>query len=183
MLWCKFDKTQSTFSHNFQQFITSGTNGLSATRELVLNYLKKDGTPYDYDGIAATVKGSAFLTQIGTDCDPRLSQVIWTPGQTMWDNSAGKVLFAKPSLEKSGENKNYTGFQMNKGVDPKDPTAGGALGFSTACETGAVVFRYAEALLNYAEAQAELGKTVDYASPSINCVPVLVCRIYRSTRS
>ena len=167
VLWCKFDKTQSTFSHNFQQFITSGTNGLSATRELVLNYLKKDGTPYDYDGVSATAKGSAFITKIGTDCDPRLSQVIWTPGQTMWDNSAGKVLFAKPSLEKSGENKNYTGFQMSKGVDPKDPTAGGALGFSTACETGAVVFRYAEALLNYAEAQAELGKTVDYAS-SIN---------------
>ncbi|ANE51410.1 hypothetical protein SY85_13755 [Flavisolibacter tropicus] len=163
-LWCKFDKSQSTFSHNFQQYITSGTNGLSATRELILNYLKKDGTPYDYDGTAATVKGSAFLTKIGTDCDPRLSQVIWIPGQTMWDNSAGKVLFVKPSLEKSGENKNYTGFQMNKGVDPKDPTAGGALGFSTACETGAVVFRYAEALLNYAEAQAELGGAIDYAS-------------------
>jgi len=163
-LWCKFDKTQSTFSHNFQQFITSATNGLSSTRELVWNYLKKDGTPYDYDVLANTVKGAAYLSQIGTDCDPRLSQVIWIPGQTMWDNSAGKVLFAKPSLEKSGENKNYTGFQLNKGVDPKDPTAGAALGFSTACETGAVIFRYAEALLNYAEAQAELGNAVDYAS-------------------
>jgi len=167
VLWCKFDKTQATFSHNFQQYVTWGTNGLSATRELVLNYLKKDGTPYDYDALNATTKGSAFLAKIGNDCDPRLSQVIWTPGQTMWDNSAGKVVFAKPFLDKSGENKNYTGFQMNKGVDPKDPTAGAALGFSTACETGAVIFRYAEALLNYAEAQAELGKQVDYAA-SIN---------------
>ena len=163
-LWCKYDKTQAAFSHNFQQFITSGTNGLSSTKELVWNYLKKDGTPYDYDALASSVKGSAYLTQIGNDCDPRLTQVIWIPGQTMWDNSAGKVVFAKPSLEKSGENKNYTGFQLNKGVDPKDPTAGGALGFSTACETGAVVFRYAEALLNYAEAQAEMGKTVDYVN-------------------
>ena len=163
-LWCKFDKTQSTFSHNFQQYVTWGTNGISTTRELVLNYLKKDGTPYDYDALATTVKGSAFLSQIGTDCDPRLSQVIWMPGQTMWDNSAGKVVFTKPFLDKAGENKNHTGIQLNKGVDPKDPTAGAALGFSTACETGAVIFRYAEALLNYAEAQAELGKTVDYAS-------------------
>jgi hypothetical protein len=166
VLWAKFDKTLS-LAHNFQQFITIGTNGLSSTRELVMNYLKKDGTPYDYDGVAGTVKGSAFLSKISTDCDPRLSQVIWIPGQTMWDNTAGKVLFAKPSLDKSNENKNYTGFQLNKGVDPKDPTAGAALGFSTACETGAVIFRYAEALLNYAEAQAELGKPVDYAS-SIN---------------
>jgi hypothetical protein len=82
----------------------------------------------------------------------------------MWDNSACKVLFSKPFLEKTGENKNYTGFQLNKGVDPKDPTAGAALGFSTACETGAVIFRYAEALLNYAEAMAELGQPVDYAN-------------------
>src|SRR6185295_19008921 len=97
VLWCKFDKTQTTFSHNFQQFITSGTNGMSATRELVLNYLKKDGTPYDYDATATTVNGSAFIAKIGAECDPRLSQVIWIPGQTMWDNSAGKVLFVKPS--------------------------------------------------------------------------------------
>jgi hypothetical protein len=161
-LWCKFDKTQSTFSHNFQTFITIRTNQVSSTYQLVQNYLAKTGLPYDYTSVASTVKGSAFLTKIGTDCDPRLSQVIWIPGQTMWDNSGGTVLFRKPFLDKQGASNNNTGFQLNKGVDPKDPTAGAALGFSTACETGAVIFRYAEALLNYAEAKLELGQAPDY---------------------
>ena len=161
-LWCKFDKTQSTFSHNFQTFITLRTNQVSVTYQLVQNYLAKTGLAYDYSSVASTVKGSAFLTKIGTDCDPRLSQVIWTPGQTMWDNSGGKVLFIKPYLDRTGASNNSTGFQLNKGVDPKDPTAGGALGFSSTCETGSVLFRYAEALLNYAEAKLELGQAPDY---------------------
>jgi hypothetical protein len=166
-LWCKFDKTQSTFSHNFQTFITQPTNQVSVTYQLVQNYLAKTGLPYDYSSVASTVKGAAYLTKIGTDCDPRLSQVIWIPGQTMWDNSGGHVLFTKPFLDKTGASKNNTGFQLNKGVDPKDPTAGGAQGFSTTCETGSVIFRYAEALLNYAEAKLELGQAPDY-SKSLN---------------
>jgi len=161
-LWCKFDKSQSTWSHNFQQFITRQTNDVNVTYQLIQNYLGTTGLPYDYGSVALTVKGSAFLTKIGTDCDPRLRQVIWIPGQTMWDNSAGTVLFTKPFLDKTGNAKNNTGFQLNKGADPKDPTAGGALGFATACETGAVIFRYAEALLNYAEAKLELGQAPDY---------------------
>lgn len=163
-LWCKFDKSQTTFSHNFQQYVTSNTNQVSVTYQLVQNYLAKTGLPYDYGTVGATVKGSAFLAKIGTDCDPRLSQVIWVPGQTMWNNAGGTVLFTKPYLDKTGEVKNYTGFQLNKGADPKDPTAGGAQGFSTACETGAVIFRYAEALLNYTEAKLELGQAPDYVN-------------------
>lgn len=163
VLWAKFDKTQTTFSHNFQQFVTGRTSQVSLTMELVKNYLGKDGNPYDYATLSSATKGTAFLTKIATDCDPRLAQVIWTPGQVMWDNSAGKVSFTKPYLDKSGEVKNHTGLQLRKGADPKDPTSGDAQGFSTACETGAVIFRYAEALLNYAEAQAELGQQVDYA--------------------
>ena len=164
VLWCKFDKTQTTFSHNFQQYVTQNTSQVSITMEMVKNYLGKDGNPYDYNTLAKTSPGTPFLSKIATDCDPRLAQVIWTPGQVMWDNSGGKVLFVKPNLDKSGEAKNHTGFQMKKGADPKDPTAGGAQGFSTACETASIVFRYAEALLNYAEAQAELGQPVNYAA-------------------
>ena len=162
-LWCKFDETQNMFAHNFQTFVTRSTNEVSVTYQLVQNYLGKTGLPYDYGTVASSVKGSAFLTKIGTDCDPRLGQVIWIPGQTMWNNSAGLMLFTKPFLDGTGARKNYTGFQLNKGVDPKDPTAGGAQGFSTSCETGAVIFRYAEALLNYAEAKLELGQSPDYA--------------------
>ncbi len=164
VLWAKFDKTLTTLSHNFQQYVTSYTSQVSLTLELIKNYLGKDGNPYDYTTLSSATKGTAFLSKIATDCDPRLAQVIWTPGQVMWDNSGGRVLFTKPYLDKSGEVKNHTGFQLRKGADPTDPTAGGAQGFSTACETGSVIFRYAEALLNLAEAQSELGITVNYAT-------------------
>lgn len=163
VLWVKFDRTQTTFSHNFQQTITVKSLA-DVTMELVKNYLGKDGNPYDYASLAGSAKGTDFLTKISEDCDLRLSHVVWMPGQVMWDNSAKKVLFTKPYLDQSGASRNYTGFQLRKGVDPKDPTAGGAQGYSNSCETGAVIFRYAEALLNYAEAQAELGQAVDYAN-------------------
>jgi hypothetical protein len=161
VLWAKFDKTQTTYSHNFQQYVTWGTNLVSVTKELVLNYLKKDGTPYDYDAVAATTPGTPFLTKIGADCDPRLTQVIWIPGQTMWDNSAGKVLFTKPFLDKTGENKNYTGYQMNKGVDPKDPPL--AQLWVSILRNRCRSFGYAEALMNYTEA-LRAWSNVNYAT-------------------
>ena len=81
------------------------------------------------------------------------------------DNSNnGLHLFEKPYLNLGGEFKNITGFQLRKGVDPTSPIAGGV---QLPCEIGAVIFRYAEALLNYAEAKCELGEPVDY-DKSIN---------------
>jgi len=164
ILWARYDRTLQQWAHNFQQFVTASTGGVSVTYGLIQNYLGINGRPYNFAAAAAREQGSQFLTNIVANCDPRLSQVIWAPGQVMWDNAAGKYIFVKPFLDKSGDAIATTGFQLRKGVDPKDPTAGGAQGYSTQCETGAVVFRYAEALLNYAEAKAELGEAVHYAT-------------------
>lgn len=154
-------------SHSFQIYVSDRTAGISMTLQQVYNYLDKNGDPYDYFTLGKTVKGSAFLKKIAEDCDPRLSQTIWTPDHIMWDNSYGKGTFTKPFLDKSGEALNNTGFQIRKGNNPQDPTAGSGVSWNTSCETGAIVFRYAEVLLNYAEAKAELGEPVDFAK-SIN---------------
>jgi starch-binding outer membrane protein, SusD/RagB family len=154
-------------SHSFQIYVSDRTAGISMTLQQVFNYLDKNGNAYDYFSVGKSIKGSNFLTKIGNECDPRLKQTIWVPGQTMWDNSFGKGIFSKPFLDKSGETLNNTGFQIRKGNDPKDPQAGSGVSWNTSCETGAIVFRYSEALLNYAEAKAELGEAVDYAK-SIN---------------
>ncbi|WP_346237073.1 RagB/SusD family nutrient uptake outer membrane protein [Niabella insulamsoli] len=172
VLWCKYDRTLG-FAHNFQQFVTLSTDEVSATMQQVQNYLKADGKPYNYLDTGAAVKGTAFLSKIANECDPRLKQIIWIPGQNMWNNAGGVVNFAKPNLDKTNESKNFTGFQMSKGADPRDPTAGGAQGFSTSCETASIIFRYGEALLNLAEAQAELGQTVDY----VNTINLLRSRV------
>lgn len=166
ILW-KAYSVNAQLSHSFQIYVSDRTAGISMTMQQVYNYLDKSGNAYDYYNTGKTVKGAAFLTKIGQDCDPRLSQTIWVPGGVMWDNGFGKGVFAQPFLDKSGESLNNTGFQIRKGNDPKDPQAGSGVSWNTSCETGAIVFRYAEALLNYAEAKAELGETVDY-SKSIN---------------
>ena len=166
LLW-KAYSVNLQMSHSFQIYVSDRTAGISLTLQQVYQYLDKNGNVYDYFNVGKTIKGSAFLSKIGQDCDPRLSQTIWTPGGVMWDNSFGKGIFSQPYLDKSGESLNNTGFQIRKGNDPKDPQAGSGVSWNTSCETGAVIFRYAEALLNYAEAKAELGEPVDY-SKSIN---------------
>jgi hypothetical protein len=153
--------------HSFQIYVSDRTAGISVTLEQVQHYLDRNGNPYYYITTGKNVKGSAFLKKIAEDCDPRLSQLVWTPEMVMWDNANGKGVFTKPFIDKSGEYLNNTGFQYRKGNDPKDPQAGSGLAWNTSSVTGAIVFRYAEALLNYAEAKCELGEPVDY-DKSIN---------------
>lgn len=166
ILWKAYSINRD-LAHSFQIYVSDRTAGIAMTFEQVQHYLGRNGQPYDYFTLGKTVKGNAFLEKIRDDCDPRLSQTIWTPGAVMWDNTFGKAIFKKPFLDKSGEALNNTGFQIRKGNDPKSALAGGGVSWSSSDETGAIVFRYAEALLNYAEAKAELGETVDFVK-SIN---------------
>ena len=131
--------------HSFQIYVSDRTAGISVTLQQILHYLKKDGTPYDYFSIAKSYTGNDFLTKVAEDCDPRLSQTVWIPGSVMWDNDYGYSTFVKPFLDQSGEYLNNTGFQLKKGNDPKDPQAGSGVSWNTNCETGAIIFRYAEA--------------------------------------
>jgi len=165
-LWKGYSVNQN-LSHSFQIYVSDRTAGISMTLQQVEQYLNKSGNPIDYLTLGQTYKGNDFLIKLEIEADPRLSQTIWTPGQIMWDNGFGKGVFSKPFLDKSGESLNNTGFQIRKGNDPKDPQAGGGASWSTSSETAVVLFRYAEALLNYAEAKAELGEPIDY-DKSIN---------------
>lgn len=160
LLWKKYDKSLG-LSHNSQVYNTTSTDARSATMELVASFLKKDGTPSNCFELAKTEKGTEFLTSIGENADPRLRKTCWIPGDVMWDNSVnGYKEFALPYIGKSGETLNTTGFQLRKGIDVTSPGAGGLFGGN--CVTGAIIFRYAEVLLNYAEAKYELDGQVNY---------------------
>ena len=157
--WAKYDLSLQ-FTHVFQSDMAYGNN-VCVTNQLVENFLKRDGTPYDYINVGQTTKGCAFLTKITNECDIRLSTIIDAPGMLMWSlGSAG--YFVRPNLYESGDLFNCTGYQARKGLDPS--ALDGSIAARTNFVTGCIVFRYAEALLNYAEAQAELGKPVDYAN-------------------
>jgi starch-binding outer membrane protein, SusD/RagB family len=168
LLWKRYDMGVG-MGHSFQIYVSDRTAGVSVTLQQIQHYLDVNGNPYDYISLGQTIKGNAFLTKIADDCDPRLSQTVWSPDRVMWDNGFGKGIFSKPFLDKSGEYLCNTGFQMKKGNDPKDPYAGSGVSWNTNSITGSIVFRYSEALLNYAEAKYELGEQVDY-DKSINLI-------------
>ena len=158
-LWMRFNVGMG-LTNRYQMYISERTTGQSITFEQIQHYLDRDGNPYDYYAVGQTVKGNQFITQIAEECDPRLSQLIWIPGMLMWDNFLGYNVFDKPYIDQSGLSLNSTGFQLRKGSDPK-------VNETNSMETSQIVFRYAEVLLNYAEAKCELEETVDY-NKSIN---------------
>lgn len=120
---------------------TQGRPGL--TRKMVNAYLKKDGTPFtDQTGW----QEMSFVDEV-KDRDPRLAQSIRTPGYTR----IGTTKVLAPEL-----NVTVTGYQPVKFVqDPK--ASGGNVDRNDRSTCDLPVFRYAEVLLNYAEAKAELG--------------------------
>lgn len=120
---------------------TQGRPGL--TRKFVNTYLKKDGTAYtDQPGW----QEMSFIDEM-TDRDPRLAQSIRTPGYTR----IGQTTVLAPDLSIS-----VTGYQPIKFVqDPK--ASGGNVDRNDRSTCDLPVYRYAEVLLNYAEAKAELG--------------------------
>src|SRR5690606_33700295 len=86
--------------------------------------------------------------------DPRLSQTIFLPGDEVTVRD-GNVLnaFKRPDLAESSFFVNTTGYQIKKGHRPVKYTDAD---FNDS-DNGSILFRYAEALLNYSKAKAELG--------------------------
>lgn len=120
---------------------TQGQPGL--TRKMVNMYLMKDGSRFtDRPGW----QEMTFLEET-QNRDPRLAQSIRTPGYTR----IGTTEVLPPDLSTS-----ITGYQPVKFVQA--PTAaGGNVDRPSYSTCDLPVYRYAEVLLNYAEAKAELG--------------------------
>lgn len=129
--------------HAANWYFTSATTGtrFSFIRPFIHTYLNLDGTPFTSDPGYQT----KTFAQETKGRDKRLQQTIRTPGYTR--TNAGAKVAAPPAFTYT-----YTGYQPIKwSVDDVGVDGGNN-------NTNAVsVFRYAEVLLNYAEAKAELG--------------------------
>ncbi len=144
---------------NDVQYVTvSVTAGIGATWSLVSSYLGKDGKPYDYLGLASSTKGNTFLSTLQQDIDPRLHATIWFPGDL--EVAATGQRYMKPSVDEVDLFLNPTGFKVKKCSNPNSTGAGKGGGGNS--ETGFIIFRYGEVLLNYAEAKYELEGVVTY---------------------
>ena len=142
--------------HDLVRDITNQTSArYGMTKKLVDMYLMADGTRFtDKPGWNVM----AFADEVAGR-DPRLAQTIRTPGYS----------WKKPGTSKDGPEFAYcqSGFQTIKYIPSYDTKP-----YSTDnCFNDMPVFRYAEALLNYAEAKAELGTlTQDDLDISVNLI-------------
>lgn len=125
--------------HDSNYYRLSSTTGLlGLEKDFVNTYLMNDGSRFtDNPGY----KTMSFYDEV-QDRDPRLAQSIRTPGYTR----IGQSQTLAPDLSVS-----ITGYQLTKYLSKTDMD-GNAKSW-----TSVPLFRLAEAMLNYAEAKAELG--------------------------
>jgi hypothetical protein len=153
--------------------------------DFVEAFERKDGTPGNID---RDPNKSYTMDELFGDRDPRFKASVWTNGD-VWANADGGVCFGnnhidmhrgimKPNgtivnsrfgsyktipaigeqLSRIAEfNLLHTGFGVMKYLDPK----GDDMSWFCTSTTDYLIFRYAEILLNYAEASFELGNAGD----------------------
>lgn len=147
MLWRKFDNSMGLSTRWYLFVPIALQRGI--TKSLVDDYLCADGKP-----IAASplYKGDDSLLHVVANRDPRLQQTVFVPGSAITTNRANgapNVIFQTPDFTNSANVP--TGYELFKGHNT-DATQ--QVENST---QGLIYFRFGEALLNFAEAKAELG--------------------------
>lgn len=151
VLWFKmYDGDQVGNSVN--RYLNQGGGSIGVTASLIDDYLTKDGKPFIGAALvnAKKVFGDELLPTVR---DPRLSQTICTPGQQLRPDDLPPYYVVPPLIGTSSYNQNMTGYSLLKYVQI-DYT--GSLDAEAKGATPAIQFRYADILLNYAEALAEL---------------------------
>ncbi len=122
------------------------------TKELIDSYLCTDGKPIS---VSSLFLGHDTITNEMANRDPRMLQTVWGP-DAPWEITADTTIYWSAVWNKlfTGGS-NYiaaTGYCMRKGYSANVETQN-----NNGEDFPDVLFRYAEVLLNYAEAKAELG--------------------------
>ena len=132
-------------TYNIQNSLWNQPNLSGMTREMTKYYLASDGDPIS---VSDAFVGDATLDEIEVNRDPRLAQSVMAPGDLdIVALNGDESFFTIPDMTR-----NPTGYSIEKWrskeiVENNQRTR----------DIGYILFRYAEALLIYAEAKAELG--------------------------
>ncbi|WP_172917969.1 RagB/SusD family nutrient uptake outer membrane protein [Capnocytophaga canis] len=156
VLWFKlYDGDQ--VGNNVNRYLNKGGGSVGVTASLVDDYLTISGTPFigTEKQTAKTVFGNELLPTVR---DPRLSQTVCIPGQKLRPDEGSYVV---PPLTGGAYHQNVTGYSLLKHVQID---YAGSLDAEYKGATPAIQFRYADVLLNYAEALAELDGAANAAT-------------------
>ena len=149
-------------SYNQDIFGSEATNaGSGITKDMVDMYLCSDGKPIS---ISSLYQGDHDIRQVIQNRDPRLVQTVMNPGDPLTISLTGDTTkFTVPQM--INQQGDPTGYDPQKFRQPQLDPATGLFTHDLAY----IIFRYAEVLLNYAEAKAELGQlTQDDVDITIN---------------
>lgn len=144
ILWAR-EYINGVAMHPTTWYFNSSTAGScwSMTKDFLNTYLNKDGSRHTDD---PGYKTRTYTEELSADRDARIAQTIITPTYTKLQN--GVMSEAVPNF-----NVTRTGYQIIKfNLDDS------SLESTSTSYNSIPVMRYAEVLLNYAEAKAELGE-------------------------
>jgi len=152
MLWKKFDLGLQVVN-NVSRIMSGAGGNIGLSKSLIDSYLCTDGKPRS---VSPSFLGYDSMQLEVTNRDPRLAQTLFLKGYERVNNAPEGSLnqkFDLPALDGAGEFRNTTGYALYKGVNPDFTNQGN----NDVGVQGSIIFRYAEALLIFAEAKAELG--------------------------
>lgn len=123
------------------------------TKDIVDDYLCTDGKVI---GLSPIYKGNQTLDDEFANRDPRLTQTIVAPGVFFFKECNDDEIVPRLYVASGYGSATSTGYHWMKGYNLEDEQNYGK------ADTDLPVFRYAETLLNYAEAKAELNEIAQH---------------------
>jgi hypothetical protein len=151
LFWTKFSiDLNFTNTRNYDLLLP---RDLSITKQLADAYLCNDGLPIS---VSPLYRGDNTMADEAIDRDPRFKQQIFTPDAIWQIELSGNIRYYTEVINmiNDGTNPNrcHTGYQNRKWYNPREQFRS-----QNYEENPQITYRYAEVLLNYAEAKAELG--------------------------
>lgn len=148
LLWRAFDPTKG-LNHNVNHYINRNGGNTGYTKGLVENFLMQNGLPIYAAG--SGYAGDDYVNDVKVNRDARLQLFMKAPGELSYTDTRNangtEITEGRPNIIDQAETRYVTGYAVKKGLSYIFKEAEGSLG-----STGSIVFRAAEAYLNYMEA-------------------------------
>ncbi|MDR1154846.1 MAG: RagB/SusD family nutrient uptake outer membrane protein [Bacteroidales bacterium] len=151
LFWRRYSKADG-IQQNWMDRLGLRGGGFGLSKRMVESYLCMDGKPI---AVSSLYQGDGNLKSVVANRDPRLNQTLFVDDgeHVLWEDT--KEYFTVPLFDgASSDIICSTGYQLWKGTSPNYADYYG----TWTSYHGAILFRYAEVLLIYAEAKAELGE-------------------------
>jgi hypothetical protein len=162
IFWKEYSRALG-ITHNVSVVVTGGCQKAGLTRGYVDNFLMADGTPI-YAVTDGSYKGDDSLNLVKENRDGRLQLFLKAPGEKNWylDGNVPERCYnpieQAPDVVLGDAEKGYsTGYTIRKGYNPTFEQ----MNYNGGASTGSIVFRAAEAYLNYIEACYEKNGNLD----------------------